>query len=149
MEKPSLYTLPQDILHDVDGCNRHSCSKLRRSWSQGEPSAAKFRPNCSDVGTKLSRIEPSWDQVEAKMIQVSLCALRVPMVLPLCCRRWERTQCAFSRAPSLDVLVECSVECSSQLKVCKQVRLSLASMNVTFSQVGAKLGRSWSQVEPR
>ena len=22
--KASLYTLPQDIIHDVDGCNRHS-----------------------------------------------------------------------------------------------------------------------------
>ena len=27
MAKPSLYTLPQDTIHDVGGCYRHSCSK--------------------------------------------------------------------------------------------------------------------------
>ena len=27
MAKPSLYTLPQDTIHDEDGCNGHSCSK--------------------------------------------------------------------------------------------------------------------------
>ena len=74
MTQPSLYMMSwEDIIHDVDGCNRHSGAKLNQvepSWGQV---GAKLKPSWAKLSQVRAKLEPSWSQVEpswAKLSQV-------------------------------------------------------------------------------